>query len=232
MLLDITENELLDFIVGDFEAAWDALASVPGPGHRGNFLFGRHAVALLEVACRLCKSDSSGQASTDFSARLEARDTRYFTSLPGACWSPAARTRLAFELPSRGSDPDNQIIAALFNLIRNGQAHQYQQMGAVLADSLQFRISLTGAQYGAFLRTTFSNGRPSQHLGVTSDSAGNLWMTVRPDVLFLDVRDSIRDADLLNRGLAFHFMAEDRQQTFNFTAAAAEAVLRTQGHWS
>lgn len=231
MLLDITEKELLDFIIGDFEAAWDGLASTPGPGHRGNFLFARHAVGLLEVVCRLCKS-ASGKALADLSAALDTRDPRYFTTLPGACWSPATRTRLAFELPSRGAHPDNQVIAALFNLIRNGQAHQYQQMGAVLADGHQFRISLTGAQHVAFLRTTLSSGRPAQHLSVSADPAGNLWMTVRPDVLFVDVRDSSREIDLLNRGLTFHFIAEDRQETFNFTAAAAETVLRRHGHWS
>jgi hypothetical protein len=230
MLLDITEHELFDFIIGDFEAAWDSLASASSPGHRGNFLFARHAVGLLEAACRLCKADSSGDALAAFAIALEKRDRRYFTRLPGACWAPNQRTRQAFDLPSRGLDPDNQAIAALFNLIRNGQSHQYQQMGAVCSDSHQFRISLTGAQHGALLRTTFEHGRPTQHLSVSRDAAGNVWMVVRPDVLFLDLRDSIREANLLGRGLVFPFMSEDRLATFNFSASDAESALRNNGH--
>ena len=229
MALDISENELFDFIIGDFEAAWDALASDPQPGHRGNFLFARQALTLLEVACRLCKADASGQALVLLSADLHTRDKRYFTLLPGVCWSPSQRTRQAFELPSHGPDPDNQLIAALFNLIRNGQAHQYQQMRAVLSDGRQFRISLTGAQTGALLETALSNGRPSQHLSLSVVNR-DLWVTVRPDILFLDVRDAIVSSKLLNRGLSFKFISEDRKQTFGFTAAQAEAALRRGGH--
>ena len=230
MLLDVTEIELFDFIVGDFEATWDALASSSSPGHRGNFMLARHVVGLLEAACRLCKSDASGDAIAAFATTLEKRDRRYFTRLPGPCWVPNQRTRQAFDLPSRGPDPDNQVIAALFNLIRNGQSHQYQQMGAVLSDGRPFRISLTGAEHGALLRTTLANGRPPQHLKVSRDADGNIWMLVRPDVLFLDLRDSIREANLLGRGLAFQFMSEDRPVTFNFNASDAEVALQNGGH--
>jgi hypothetical protein len=55
-------------------------------------------------------------------------------------------------------------------------------------------------------------------------------MVVRPDVLFLDIRDSIREANLLGRGLVFPFMREDRLATFNFSAPDAESALRTNGH--
>src|SRR5262245_21492129 len=229
-MLDITEGELFDFIIGDFEVTWDALASSSSPGHRGNFMFARQAVGLLEAACRLCKGDASGDATAAFASALETRDRRYFTRLPGPCWALSGRTREAFDLPSRGPDADNQIIAVLFNLIRNGQSHQYQQMGAVLSDGCQLRISLTGAEPGALLRTTLANGRPSQHLKASRDAAANIWLTVRPDVLFLDFRDSIREANLLGRGLAFRFMSEDRSTTFNFTASDAMASLRDRGH--
>jgi hypothetical protein len=231
MLLDLTEIELLDFVVGDFEAAWDALASTPEPKHRGNFLFARHAFVLLEVVCRLCKSDAKGHALQDFSAALYRREPRYFTALPAPCRKPSSRARPDFALPSQGDNPDNQVIAALFNLIRNGQAHQYQQMGALLTDGKQLRISLIGVRPGAFLGTVFSNGRPPEHLRVERDDDRNLWMTVRPDVVFVDVRDSIRDVDLLSRGLTFSFMEERSPRTFDFNSAAAEEVLRRQGHW-
>ena len=231
MAYDMPESLLFDFIIGDFEAAWDALASSASAGYRGNFMFARQAVGLLELACRLCKDDASGRALDDLSGALEARDPRYFTMLPGPCWAPTARTRDAFDLPRRGAKPDNQVIAAVFNLIRNGQAHQYQQMRAVMADGKHFCISLTGAQHGATLAKTLSSAPTVQeHLSIKCDSAGDLWMSVRPDVLFLHIRNAIHDIGLLNRGLSLKFMTEDRAQTFDFTAAAAEAALRAGGH--
>jgi hypothetical protein len=81
---------LYDFIVGDFTDAWNALAGVPGAAHRGNFMFGRQAMTLLEWAARLCKSDGSGTALTAFSAAMEKIDSRYFMPLPGACMKGGA----------------------------------------------------------------------------------------------------------------------------------------------
>lgn len=228
---DLSEKEIVEFIVGDFEASWDALAGLSGARARGNFLFARQAMTLLEVACRLCNSDTSGHALDDLSAEIERRDRRYFTVLPGPCWTPNQRTRAAFKLPSRGPNPDNQLIAAIFNLVRNGQAHQYQQMRAVVADGKQFRFSLTGAEYGLSLANVFAAGRPAQHLSASSDINGDIWMTLRTDVLFLDLRDAVNDAKLLCRGLNLNFLAEDRIQTFNFNATDLESQLRTAGHW-
>lgn len=72
-----------DFIVGDFEAAPNAVAAIPGAAHRGNFMFGRQAMTLLEWAARLCKSDGFGGALAAFASAFEKIDTRYFTPLPG-----------------------------------------------------------------------------------------------------------------------------------------------------
>lgn len=44
-------------------------------------------------------------------------------------------------------------------------------------------------------------------------------MTVRTDVLLLDVRGAIDDIGLDGRGLAFNVIVEDRPETFDFTAA-------------
>jgi hypothetical protein len=229
MALDLTETELFDFIIGDFEAAWQAMTSDPRPGHRGNFMFARQAVTLLEVAARLCKSDNTGQALRDFGAELQRREPRYFTRLPASCWSPAQRTRQAFELPSHGPDPDNQLMAALFNLVRDGQAHQYQQMRAVMSDGRSLRISLTGAETGLSLEACLAAGRPAQHLSLSVDS-GDLWITVRTEILFIDLRDAVAASRLLHRGLRLSFMAEDRPATFNVSAAEAETALRQAGH--
>lgn len=190
-------------------------------------MFARQAMSLLELACRVCKADTSGKMLQDLSVALHSRDPRYFTVLPGPCWHPKKRS---FDLPSKGSLPDNELIAALFNLVRNGLSHQYQQMRAVLADAKEFGISLTGAEYGCPLAMTFSQGRPTHHLSAKRDADGNLWITVMPDVFFLDLRDSIQEIDLVRNGSTFEHMVEDRWETFTFSSSDAETALRDKGH--
>ena len=226
---DLPEEKIIDFIIGDFEAAWEALANRPGSMPRGNFLFGRQAMTLLEVVCRLCKSDKTGSALNDLSSALESRDSRYFTRLPRPCWAPSSRTRKAFDLPGRGPDPDNQLIAAIFNLIRNGQAHQYQQTRAVLSDGKNFQLSLTGTDYGLSLPHSLTSGRPSQHLQVSIAANGDLHVAIRTDVLFLDLRDATMAA-IKGRGLQMDYMVEDRVQTFTFDVGAAHSALVAGGH--
>ena len=106
-------------------------------------------------------------------------------------------------------------------------------MRAVVADGKQFRFSLTGAEYGLSLAKVFAAGRPAQHLSASSDINGDNipWITLRTDVLFLDLRDAVNDAKLLYRGLNLNFLAEDRIQTFNFNATDLGSQLRTAGHW-
>jgi hypothetical protein len=56
----------------DFESAWDALAATSPDAvtGRGNFMFARSAMGLLEFSSRLCADDQSGQTLDDFSAEL------------------------------------------------------------------------------------------------------------------------------------------------------------------
>jgi len=56
---------MIGFLVGDFEAAWDSLASNDGPTHRGNFMFAMQAMVLLELACRCARLIRLGIASRD-----------------------------------------------------------------------------------------------------------------------------------------------------------------------
>jgi hypothetical protein len=220
---DLPVATLVDFIVGDFEAAWGALVIDPKPGHRGNFFFGLQAVVLLEVASRLCASDASGMALSDFSSQLHGREPRYFTALPGACVSQSSE----FTLPFLGPDPSGQLIAALFDLIRNGQAHQYQQIRVRLNDGTDFQVSLTGAEVGRIL----GSGTREGHLGQSRDSNGDLWLKVRTDTLFMDIRDSIRAANLLGRGLTFaHLLRPRRKAAYSFSGAELERALAAGGH--
>jgi hypothetical protein len=194
MAADHPPLELMNFIIGDFEAAWDALALRPEDNlPRGNYTFARQAMMLLEFACRLCMSDATDQSLADFSVELFRRDWRYFIRLPGICPTPGD-----FKLPQHGPYPESQFIAALFDLIRNGQAHQYQQIRARLAGG-DFGFALTGAVYGLPLRQTFANGRPSDHFEASRCPNGDIRMIIRTDALFLDLRDSARGARLGSR---------------------------------
>ncbi len=231
MAQDLPVATIVDFIIGDFERAWDALASTPGSINRGNFLFARQAMILLEVACRLCFSDKTGQALKDLSQQLEQRDSRYFTELPGTCWSAGSQPE--FFLPSMGPNPATELIAALFDLIRNGQAHQYQQIRAQLSDGKDFEFGLTGAEYGLLLSRTFAAGRPSEHLKAQKEPNGDLWMKIRTDVLFLDIRDAVHAAGLLNGALTFDYLSRPRAKSphYQFSATDLETLFQSGGHY-
>jgi hypothetical protein len=214
---------LLDFVQGDFEAAWNALVTVREATWRGNFLFARQAMLLLEIACRLCHSDSSGDALQALSIELERRDSRYFVRLPGSC---AADPR-DFRLPFRGSDPSHQFVSLLFDLIRNGQAHQYQQIPVLLADGQTFQLGLTGAESGRSLDTVLAKDRPADHLELQILDSGGLWVRIRTDVLYLDIRDSIREARLLDRELSITYLQRPRAGSphYRFSSVDLTEVL-------
>ncbi len=230
---DLPEATIVSFIIGDFESAWEAIAHLPGPIPRGNFLFARQALTLLEVACRLCKPDTSGKALQDFSNELAKRDARYFTPLPGACWNPRGTPKkpAEFTLPSQSATPAYELIAALFDLIRNGQAHQYQQIRVELTDGRDFQFSLTGAEHQLYLHRSFAGGRPVEHLAAQVDEHGDIWVTVRTDILFLDIRDSLRAAKLLDRKLSLEYLGRAGGHFYKFDAGALERCLKNGGHW-
>lgn len=232
MASDLPIATLLDFIIGDFEDAWDALAVRPGKPHWGNFLFARQAMTLLEVACRLCQSDGSGQALKKFAAELACRDTRYFTKLPGSCWIPSNPPE--FWLPGQGSNPELELMAALFDLIRNGQAHQYQQIRVRLVDGKDFQFALTGAGHGLFLAQSLATGRPTDHLQAHKETNGDLWVKIRTDILFIDIREAVRSANLLNGNLTLSFLSRPRSQKsphYQFSSTDLESSLRSGGHF-
>jgi len=224
MKSNLSPQVLLDFIEGDFSSTWDALAGVQNfKANRGNFMFARQAMVYLEVACRLCQSDPTGSALKDLSDHLLNRDSNYFIRLPGLCFGGSAE----FQLPSVGADSSGQMIAALFDLIRNGQAHQYQQIPVLLSDGIEFRLGLTGAQHGLFLGDVFKSGRPTDHLKWVRSSEGDISLKVRTDVLFLDVRDSIRDSALSTRGLSLAYLARPRpgSQYYQFSGRQLEQTI-------
>jgi len=226
VIQNVEPSQIYEFMVRDFADAWDALAGVPSARNRGNFMFARQAMVLLEWAARLAASDTTGGAISAFSDELHRIEPRYFTQLPGGAPQPKE-----FQLPSvTTANPERQLIWALFDLIRNGQAHQYQQIPVELLDGKVFWIALSGAASGFQLATAQS--RRKEHLGYKDDPSGNVWLLVRTDLMFLDLKDAVERSSLLGRGLSFAHLvrAGPGRSDYQFDSAALKAALATAGH--
>jgi hypothetical protein len=71
MVSNLNEKNLHHLITVDFNDVWDSVAAIPSdPIGRGNFMFARQAMTLLEFASRLCHDNTV--ALTDFSNELRA----------------------------------------------------------------------------------------------------------------------------------------------------------------
>jgi hypothetical protein len=187
-------------------------------------MFARTAMGLLEFASRLCADDRSNQALTDFSAELAAVDGRYFARLPAPGPRPGwKRTHAEWTLPN-GGEPADELLGALFTLIRHGQAHQGQQTMATLSDGAGFNISLAGVG-----EQTIDDLRQAPcstwHLRVNALDAVSTWIQIQPAILYLHLRTAIEGASLLSRGLAFKYLTQD----YKFDTNALRSALKAGG---
>jgi hypothetical protein len=159
-------------------------------------MFALQAAILLEWASRLCGTDSTGKALSDFATELQKIDPKYFTELADRYRSPSD-----FTLPGVGPDPLKNLLGVVWDLIRNGQAHQYQDMIVNLTDGKQWVLWLQGVQHGWPLSKVAARRFSLEHLAYSIDSDGDLVLIVHPGAFFLDIRDAVNKANLLSRGL-------------------------------
>jgi hypothetical protein len=158
----------------------------------GNFMFARQAMMLLEWAARVCRADTTGAPAAGrqtpallrLLSELARLDTRYFTQMPAVF--PNRTSDKEFTLPSRASNPDLELLLLLFDLTRNGQAHQYQQINVDLADGKELQVTLTGVEKGLLLGSITT--RPTEHLSFDCFGTGSIALKVRTDVLYLDIK--------------------------------------------
>lgn len=225
---NLDPQTIYQFIVNDFKDAWNSLACNPSARGRGNFMFALHATILLEFAARLCSTDNSGAALKDLSTALFRIEPKYSTCLPDIC----AKTK-GFKLPYTNSKKGDELLWVIFDLVRNGQAHQYQQMKVTLKDGVDFQISLTGAEMGRRLELVAMSPRPDHHLGYQRDQQNDLWLGVCPDILFLDIDNAITSSNLLEKGLAFEYLARGKNRSnsyYDFDSSALENCLSSGKH--
>ena len=236
MVKNLTPGNIYSLITEDFEAAWDSVASNHSKIARCNFMFGRQAMNLLEFASILCEDDSAGNAVRSLSNDLKSLDYRYFTKLPGSC----AFTK-EYTLPNDGNRTGNLLLWAMFDLIRHGLAHQYQQTLVNLSDKKNFYIELTGAEENMSLSVVASSPRPYRHLSYFIDNDGDLCLKVYSEILYLDIKKAIESSSLFQKGLSFHHMSRPvqkykkkhwnpRPKFYNFDSISLENNLTAGGH--
>lgn len=215
MAKNLPPTTIYDFIVGDFQDAWESLLRNPEATHRGNFMFGKQAMTLLEWASRLAAADAAGNALATLSQELKQLEPKYFTKLPGPCFDSSE-----FQLPFDTTVPNlrqHLLLWAIFDLVRNGQAHQYQQILVSLLDGKNFQILLTGAEAGPPTQSSLSYSAPVpmvpgfDHLGFGVDDVDDVYLVVHPDRLFNHVRQAVERSGLLQRGLNFDYLARPRR---------------------
>jgi hypothetical protein len=201
MVKNLIAKEILQFIIADFKGTWDSVAMNDNQNiGRGNFMFGRQAMTLLEFISRLCSTDLSGKSLSNFSLELYMIEQKYSLSMPGKC------VKLKdFNLPYIFKSKSDPLIWCLFDLIRHGLAHQYQQIIANLKNNKRFAIKLTGADFKRNLKYVKCS-RPFEHLSYSIDQEDDLIMTVCPEVLFLDLENAINKSNILNNNTKFEFL--------------------------
>lgn len=200
-----SEAEVFDFITGDFRSAWNALAEIPETiaGHRGNFMFALQAMILLEWVCRLSSDDAN--ALQDFSKALKQIEPGYFTQLDTGIPSPRE-----FSPPGIGPDPLKNLLSVLWDLIRNGNVHEYQDIFVTLTDGRHWALGLLGVKYKCSLAALSKERSSLRHLTYCLNHAGDLTLTVHPGALFLDIFGAVRNANLLSRGLVLKPLVRPR----------------------
>lgn len=237
MVKNLTEDEIFRFITGDFEGVWNSVAANSDASiGRGNFLFARQAMNLLEFAGRLCASDSSGLALLDFSQELQKIERRYFTILPSLCVMEGE-----FRLPYVGRAQGDILLWVLFDLIRHGLAHQYQQILVELKDRKHLFVELTGPGFGRDMNS-IRRSRSQGRLGYYIDYDGDVGVKVYPDMLFLDFVNAMNDTMLLRRGLNFTYLtrptfrrtrqkgSHTKPKLYDFDSSSLLLSLNSAGH--
>jgi len=121
-------------------------------------------------------------------------------------------------------DPTSEVIALLFDLVRNGHAHFGHQLYAPLKGGRAFGLVLLGAWKGRTIdKVRPSGGRVIEHLSCTRQSDGNLVMRLCSGTLYLDVRDASESAGVWELDADASRYTDDRMQ--DVTVEELEAAL-------
>jgi hypothetical protein len=119
------------------------------------------------------------------------------------------------------------LLSALWDLIRNGNAHEYQDIFVTLTDGKHWTLGLLGVKYKCSLAALSKERSSLRHLTYCLDQAGDLTLTVHPRALFLDISAAVRNANLLNRGLVLQPLVRPRGgKGYQFDSTQLERALQ------
>jgi hypothetical protein len=233
---NLPPESIYQFIKGDFTSLWDSLALNKNPSNEGNFTFALLGMILLEFIATYCKIDKSGGKIKDFSEKLRSIDPRYFREFPA--FKPSKRIR-KLGLPTISGE-SNEFVHILFDLIRNGQAHHYQQTIVDLQDA-RFEVSISGrigvqgrfeglllkemeellkGPQGATMRESHLN--PSRGLNC-------IFISFLPGVFFIDITTAFEDSGILEEGLDFNSLLP-RKQNYSILTSDEFASIHTESN--
>jgi hypothetical protein len=233
---DLPPEEVYQFICNDFETAWNGIANSPvGQGWGGgNFLFAAQAMILLEWVCRLCAGDATGNALADFSRCLHDIRPAYFIGLPTRIGGNASDVLLPTPPPTQLRVDETPLLWLLFDVVRNGLIHQYQQILSELPDGKVY-VSVTGPttahDNGPALTIDVSRrGGPGRHLKYIEHSS-SVGIVLRPDWCYFDFTNAVKRAKLLERLLIPKGLErpDDRHPYPGLTAAAVRTAFKSVG---
>lgn len=199
---NMTLKDIYDNITGDFESLWNTLSSDKASKYRGNFTFALLDMILLEVISRVCKLDKSGNLLREFADCLYCSDKRYFGVING--WS-GLKQNSDYTIPYK-SQEGKEVLSFLFDLIRNGQAHQYQQIVVKLKDC-SIVVTIYGAIFGVNLKTV--NNR-SKHLDVKFANNGEnnlVLIDFRPEIFYLDLTKAVTCSKIFDKIKQFNYLS-------------------------
>lgn len=202
MVKDLQAKEVYDLIIKDFTGLWESVTN--NPDHqigRGNFIFGFMAMNLLEFICRMCHSDSSGKSLRDFSNELKRIEGKYFTHIP-KCLTVKKDHSIDLRVKKReytlphldGQDHDDLLLTLIFDLIRNGVAHQYQQLVCDHKADSDLYITLDGPTHKRYI----NRKKRWRHLTCISEKNGDVRLILHPQILFADFKDAAERSGILD----------------------------------
>jgi hypothetical protein len=179
-------------------------------------------MSFLEFACRLCNSDTSGVAIQEFSMELDRIEPRYFSKIDGL------HIPSKISLPYIGASTNDTLICALFDLIRNGLAHQYQQT-LVTSEYGTWGIQLSGPGHTMTIEHNRRlRRRTMYHLTTRLGREEIMWLRISPARMYLDFKEAFDAAKLLEKGLTIDPLKRpdpegysNYRYNFNFTKIAA-----------
>lgn len=230
-VLNLPPQKLYEFITSDFESAWAAFAAMmPAPGRsgRGNMMFARQAMTLLEFAGLLYEKNAD--ARRHFSEALFRVEPRYFTRMPGPC-ATSGVAQLPFDPRVGPESAATTLIAALFDMTRHGLSHQYQTITVQLTDRRVLAVGMSGPMYGEDLGANVAKWR-EKYLSYSKEIYNDMVVRLYPDLLYLDIKEAISASRLLDRGLTLKYFERggDESKTYQFDVASLESALTAANH--